>query len=48
MEVFGFGCIADTEYSVLVETYYSAEYSAETGIWSTTSPWTLKLPHTGP
>jgi hypothetical protein len=37
MEVFGFGSIADTEYSVLVETNYSAEYSAETGIRSTTN-----------
>jgi hypothetical protein len=37
MEVFGFGGIVDTEYSVSVETYYSAEYSAETGIRSTTN-----------
>jgi hypothetical protein len=37
MEVFGFGGIADTEYSVSVETNYSAEYLAETGIRSTTS-----------
>jgi hypothetical protein len=34
--VFGFGGIADAEYSVLVETNYSAEYSAETGIRSNT------------
>jgi hypothetical protein len=37
MEVFGFGGIADTEYSVSVRTNYSAEYPAETGIWSTTT-----------
>jgi hypothetical protein len=37
MEVFGFGGIADTEYSVSVQTNYSAEYSAETGIRSTTN-----------
>jgi hypothetical protein len=36
MEVFGFGGFDDTKYSVLVQTNYSAEYSAETGIWSTT------------
>jgi hypothetical protein len=35
--VFGFGGIADTEYSVSVETNYSAEYSAETDIRSTTN-----------
>jgi hypothetical protein len=33
MEVFSFGGIADTEYSVLVQT----NYSAKTGIRSTTS-----------
>jgi hypothetical protein len=37
LEVFGFGGIADTEYSVLVETNYSAEYSSETDIQSTTT-----------
>jgi hypothetical protein len=37
VEVYGFGGIADTEYSVSVETNYSAEYSAETGIRSTTN-----------
>jgi hypothetical protein len=37
MEVFGFGSIANTEYSVSVQTNYSAEYSAETGIRSTTN-----------
>jgi hypothetical protein len=43
MEVFGFGGITDTEYSVsvatnysAVEKNYSAEYSSETGIRSTT------------
>jgi hypothetical protein len=33
MEVFGFGSIANTEYSVSVQT----NYSAETGIRSTTN-----------
>jgi hypothetical protein len=37
LEVFGFGGIADNNFSVLVETNYSAEYSAETGIRSTTN-----------
>jgi hypothetical protein len=37
MEVFCFGGIANTEYSVSVETNYSAEYSAKTGIRSTTN-----------
>jgi hypothetical protein len=37
MEVFGFGGIDDTEYSDLAQTNYLAEYSAETGIRSTTS-----------
>jgi hypothetical protein len=37
MEVFGFGGIADTKYSVLVETNYWAEYLADTGIWWTTN-----------
>jgi hypothetical protein len=32
-----FGGIADTEYSVLVEADYSAEYSAKTGIRLTTN-----------
>jgi hypothetical protein len=36
MQIFGFGSIADTEYSVSVETNYLAEYLAETRIWSTT------------
>jgi hypothetical protein len=43
MEVFGFGGIANTEYSVLVQTNYSAEYSAETGIRMTTITHTLQL-----
>jgi hypothetical protein len=37
MEVFGFGGLADSEYSVSVQTNYLAEYSAETGIRSTTT-----------
>jgi hypothetical protein len=36
MEVFGFGGTVDTKYSVSVQTNYSAEYLAETGIQSTT------------
>jgi hypothetical protein len=36
-EVFGFGGIVYTKYLVSVGVRYSAEYSVETGIWSTTT-----------